>query len=163
AAGAQLAPRLFGHQLSRCLCRPLPKPGRSYFQSNSSVWLAGASACLPCHFTRSSCTVGRRHAAHAQVCGAVGWRFGDGCALSSQSASTLHPLDECHVESHARIPRPAATVIPAGKKDCWIRRQTPMRNALISLLLPVVLFVPAAGPQTSKSHTRTYSPIGDYL
>jgi hypothetical protein len=38
-----------------------------------------------------------------------------------------------------------------------------MRNILISLLLPVVLFVPAAGPQTSKSHARTYPPIGDYL
>src|SRR5262249_12771519 len=38
-----------------------------------------------------------------------------------------------------------------------------MRNALIFLLLPAVLLVPATGQETSKSQTRTYSPIGEYL
>src|SRR5215510_6534669 len=35
-----------------------------------------------------------------------------------------------------------------------------MRNALISLLLPAVLF---AGPQAPKSQARAYPPIGEYL
>ena len=33
---------------------PLPRPGPSYFQSNTSVCLPGASASLLCHLTRSS-------------------------------------------------------------------------------------------------------------
>src|SRR5262245_57787123 len=38
-----------------------------------------------------------------------------------------------------------------------------MRNALISLLLPAVLYAPAAVPQTPKSQARTYPSIGEYL
>src|SRR5262249_21244594 len=60
-----------------------------------------------------------------------------------------------------RIPGPSATVIAADKN--MSERQIPMRNALISLLLPAGLLAPAAGRQPSKSQARTYQPIGEYL